>query len=348
MFSEIPYPEGISFLGRSGLSSFSLMLMAAFISALYIVKHDLKRRKLRVEIADGILLWAVIGSIVGSKIFFVFEIWSRIWVIDIGFWDTLYRVFFTWNGMQHAGGESLWGNLFSGSGLVFYGGFAFACLSLYLYLRFSKVSIWQYADSAVLGLAIGYAIGRLGCFVSGDGCFGHAAGVHIPLFTWVYGPESGNCPNDPALGWKYPYLCTDGVAVWNTPLMESLVSLSLLAWFLLRGRYQNFRPGMLLATFMIVNGLARFLVEFIRLNDAVIAILAPPAISIDGSEVSLPHHVAEGLASTPNRDYFTHWHWYGFTQSQLFALVLILIAIVWIWRGKLYRKDGYDATGRKS
>lgn len=344
MFSEIPYPAGISFLGRHGISSFSLMLMAAFVSALYIVRHDLRRRGLRVAVADGILLWSVVGSIVGSKVFFIFEIWERIWVVELGFWDTFYRVFFTWSGMQHAGGESLWGNFFSGSGLVFYGGFTFACLALYLYFRFSKVSVWQYADSAVLGLAIGYAWGRLGCFVSGDGCFGHAADTHIPLFTWIYGPEGG-CPSDSALSWKYPYICTDGVAVWNTPVMEALVSIGFFVWALSWGRHQNFRPGMLLAIFMIVNGLARLLVEFIRLNDAVIPILDPPTVITGDSETVLPHHLADRYDGIkPGESYFANWRWYGFTQSQLFALLIMMIASIWIWKGKLQRRDGFDAS----
>ena len=338
MLSEIPFPAGISFLGRQGLSTFSILLMLAFISASFFIPRELRRRGLDPNVADWSILLAILGAILGSKVFFIFEVWSRIWILDIGFWNTFYRVFFTWDGMRYAGGESMWAQLFSGSGLVFYGGFCFAFLFIYVYLRIKKLHVWKYADSYALSLALAYGIGRLGCFVSGDGCFGHAASYHIPLISWVYGPADGNCPTDPALAWNYPYMCSSGVRVWNTPVIESFFSIALFGILMLWGRYQNFRPGMLIAIFIIWNASMRFMIEFLRLNDAAIPILPAPTYEENGAQAYLPHHVQERSSLHPNAKYFLNWRWHGFTQAQIVAFFLFCTTLFWIWAGKLYKR----------
>ena len=326
MFSEIPFPDGISLFGRQGISTFSLLLMSCFLSASYIIPRELKRIGLNPVIADWSILIGIVSGIIGAKIFFVAEVWNRIWVIDLGFWDTFYRVFFTWDGMSSAGGDSMWGYLFSGSGLVFYGGFICAFLMLSLYLHTQKLDVWRYADVLAMSVAFGYGIGRLGCFVSGDGCFGHVANLNIPLLTWIYGPEGGHCPNDPALAWKYPYMCTDGVRVWNTPVIEAFFSFALFAVYMSWGRYQKFRAGFWVALLFLWNAIVRFNVEFIRLNDAVIPILDAP--SSQGATLSLH----------PSASYFQNWHWYGFTQAQLLAIFTFSISLTIILVARLYKR----------
>ena len=339
MISEIPFPAGISFLGRQGLSTFSLLLMLSFFTASFLVPRELRRRGLDPQVADWTVLLAILGAILGSKVFFIFEVWRKIWIVDISFWHTFTRVFFTWDGMRYAGGEGMWAQLFSGSGLVFYGGFLFAFLFVYSYLRIKKLPIWKYADSLSPALALGYAIGRLGCFVSGDGCFGHASHSHIPLFTWIYGPSDGNCSADPALAWRYPYMCSSGVRVWNTPVIESLFSCLLFAFLMLWGRHQRFQPGMIFAIFMLWNACVRFIVEFLRLNDAAIPILSPPSYEEEGSQALLPHHIEDKSGMHPSANYFLYWHWHGFTQAQIFAVFIFTSASLWIWKARLYKRS---------
>ncbi len=336
MLSEIPFPLGFSLLGRHGISTFSLLLMACFLSASYIASRELYRRNLDPTVMDWALFLTIVGTVIGAKVFFVFEVWQQIWVIDVSFWDTFYRVFFTWSGMRHAGGESMWAHLFSGGGLVFYGGFFVSFLFLYIFHRMRKLEIWRYGDVYVITLALGYGIGRLGCFISGDGCFGHgSSGIDIPLLTWVYGPADGACPSDPALSWRYPYMCTAGVRVWNTPVIEALFSFGLFAFYMLWARYQKFKPGMLLAIFMVWNGIVRFSVEFLRLNDALIPILDHPS---QGNTL-LRHHIEQGHSLYPSAEYFLHWHWYGFTQAQIVAALMVTIGLVWIFGAKLHKRQ---------
>ena len=224
----------------------------------------------------------------------------------------------------------MWESLFSPGGLVFYGGFTFAFTFIYLYLRKEKAEVWRYGDATMPALAFGYAIGRLGCMVSGDGCFGHGSGeVNIPLLTMVYGSGA--------------FLPSAGVRVWNTPVMEAIASFGLFAFYMLWMRFQNFKPGMMVATFLIFNGLARFLVEFLRLNDSVIDILDPPTVTVAGQEMLLSTVASRALHGS-SAYYFENWHWYGITQGQLIGLFIIPIGIAWIVLQKLYVREAPPET----
>jgi phosphatidylglycerol:prolipoprotein diacylglycerol transferase len=168
-------------------------------------------------------------------------------------------------------------------------------------------------------LSIGYGIGRLGCMVSGDGCYGYASKIDIPFLTMVFGPNAA--------------MSTMGVRVWNTPLIEAILSWILFGWMWFKGRYQNYRPGFMTALFFIYNGIARFLVEFLRINDAVIPILPYPTYN---GKLLLHHNSWPG---NPPAFYFEHWHWYGFTQSQIVGIILAIAGLIWMLRGKLYKKE---------
>jgi len=332
MIKELPLPFTLHlpFLDRdiTGISTFSIMLVIAFITASYLIPRELARRGLKSEVADTAILIAVLGTIIGAKIGFVFEVWHEIWVVDTDWKETLYYILAYRKGMgEKLPGQAygLWEALFSGGGLVFYGGFIAGFGGLYYYLRKHRLDIWTYGDAFIPSMAIGYAIGRLGCMISGDGCYGHGASIDIPIFTMIYGPLS--------------VISSHGVNVWNTPVMESLVSFLLFAWMMRKGRYMSFKPGMLVAVFFVVNGVARFLVEFIRLNDAAIPILDPPMIEVTaGKFVPLSYETAI-QAGAGGAYYFQHWHWYGFTQSQIVGFFLIVIGLAWIYTKKLYRTN---------
>ena len=333
MLKEFPLPFTLSIpgLGRdiTGISTFSILLVIAFLTASYLIPRELKRRKLNPEVTDWIILLAVIGTVIGAKIGFVFEVWNEIWIVDESWKDTLYHILAFRRGMAEklpgTNAMGLWEALFSGGGLVFYGGFIAGFAAVYAYLKHNKLDIWKYGDAFIPSMAIGYAIGRMGCMVSGDGCYGHGASINIPVLTMVYGPMS--------------VISTSGVNVWNTPVMEALASLLLFVWMMKSGRFANFRPGFLIAVFFIVNGITRFMVEFIRLNDALIPMLDPPTIEvIAGQKEPLSYQSAIQSGAGPAY-YFQHWHWYGITQSQLVGLGLVAIGLIWIFSKKLYVKQ---------
>mgnify|MGYP002713178434 CR=1 FL=1 len=328
--------EQISLFGIP-ITSFSLLLMLAFLTAAYLIPKELHRRGLSVEIGDQCLLLAVLGTIVGAKIGFVFEMWGNIWAFPVGFWHTMQYVLLHWDGLADFQPDAeyvgLWATLFSRGGLVFYGGFAAGFGALYFYLKYKGQDIWRYGDAFIPSMAIGYGIGRLGCIVSGDGCFGYAAPVQIPFLTMVYAGPHSHYVNSVFSYVTGGSMGTDGVNVWNTPMMEAILSWILFAWMMLKLRHQNFRPGFMVAVFLVWNGIARFAVEFLRINDAMIPVLPHP--KLNGSDIL--HHTARGWTSSA--DYFTHWHWYGFTQSQVFGVAIAIVGLIWILQRKLYLRD---------
>ena len=321
------------------ISTFSLLLMAAFLTAAYLVPRELRRRGLKEEYGDHSLLLAVIGTIIGAKIGYVLEVWSRIWRGPDGFWTKLEYVLFNYEGLgaKYAGNPDflgLWETLFSPGGLVFYGGFAMGFAFLYFYLRHKKQPIWQYGDAFIPSMAVGYGIGRLGCIVSGDGCFGYGASVDIPFLTMEFYKYESVVKLTSWLGYKPGgVMGTHGVSVWNTPLIEALSTWVLFAWMMLKLRFQSFKPGFMVAVFLVWNGISRFLVEFLRINDALIPVLDHPTYS-DGRLIE--HHIHHTQQTAA---YFQNWHWYGFTQSQIFGLIIALAAVIWIIQKKLYIRD---------
>jgi phosphatidylglycerol:prolipoprotein diacylglycerol transferase len=150
---------------------------------------------------------------------------------------------------QNGGGLSF-GDFLSGSGLVWYGGLMGGGLAMVVWAWRRDFLSLHLLDLAAIGLPIGYAIGRIGCQVSGDGDYGK---------PWD-GP------------WAMPY--PDGTVpttdhVHPTPIYETLVmgTVGLVLWHL-RDRV---RTGGLIALYLIAAGLERFFVEFLRRNEEVVA-----------------------------------------------------------------------------
>jgi phosphatidylglycerol:prolipoprotein diacylglycerol transferase len=118
-------------------------------------------------------------------------------------------------------------------------------------------------DMCATALALGYAIGRIGCQVSGDGDYGIRSSL-----PWAMGYPHGTVPT-PA-----------GVRVQPTPIYET-VAMCLLAYALWRLR-DRLRPGVVFALYLLFSGLERFLVEFIRRNKEVIVGLTAPQLESIG------------------------------------------------------------------
>ncbi len=105
-------------------------------------------------------------------------------------------------------------------------------------------------DLAAPALAIGYAIGRVGCQLSGDGDYGEPWDG-----PWAMAYPDGTVPTD--------------VPVHPTPIYETVTMgiVAIVLWHL-RNRFQ---PGVLFAVYLFLAGLERFLVEFVRRNEPVVA-----------------------------------------------------------------------------
>ncbi len=257
----------------------------------YAALNEMKRLNLDWRKTDNIASLAAIGGFAGGKAGFVLEITPDL--------------------LRGESPVTLTEAVLSPGGLVFYGGFSGALLLIFLYLKFTDQPVVRTFDALMPAAALAYAAGRMGCMVSGDGCYGHASHVSIPLFTYVSGPRA--------------ILPTYGTEVWNTPFMEALVSFSLFLYW----KYSPVPESgqtVRLWLFLAVNGGIRFLTEFLRLNEPLIAVLPPPVY---------PEHPDPGAL-------FRYHHWYGFTQSQIFGAVISLtgLTMLWVNRVRPDRPDG--------
>ena len=141
------------------------------------------------------------------------------------------------------------GNIFSGSGLVFFGGLIGGAIGVVLWAWWRGWLGWQLLDTAAAPIAIGYAVGRIGCQVSGDGDYG----VESDL-PWAMAYPEGTVPTDET--------------VHPTPVYDTLtMGLGTLVLWHLRDR---FAPGVLFGLYLIIAGAQRFLIELIRRNDSVV------------------------------------------------------------------------------
>ena len=219
-------------LGPITLQTFGICFAFAFLASGALVAKRLKELDLPVDWAYEIVFAAAIGGLVGSRVDYLAQHWDDV-------------------------SGDLLGNLFSGSGLVWFGGLVGGALGVILWARWRGFLEWRMFDACAPALALGYAVGRIGCQLSGDGDYGK--------------------PTDSFLGMSYPegtVPTTDDV--WPTPVFET-VAMALVALLLWRLR-DRYRPGMLFGLYLLLAGTERLLIEFIRRNDAVVAGLTQPQL----------------------------------------------------------------------
>jgi len=214
------------------IQTFGLCLGLAFLVAGWLVAKRLGELGRNVDFAYEMVFAALIGGLVGSRLDYVIQNWSKV-------------------------NHDLLGNIFSGSGLVWFGGFVGGALGVTLWAHWRGFLGWQLFDTASVPLAIGYAIGRIGCQLSGDGDYG----IHSNL-PWAMSYPDGTVPT------------TD--TVHPTPVYETL-AMGVVAAVLWRLR-DRFAPGVLFGLYLMFAGIERFLVEFIRRNEEVVAGLTQPQL----------------------------------------------------------------------
>lgn len=163
------------------------------------------------------------------------------------------------------------GALLSFSGLTFYGGLICAGAAIMLYARKIKLPIVHLVDAFAPILMLGYAIGRIGCQVSGDGDWGIPNLNPKPLswlpdWLWAYQyPHNVVGEGMPIPGCTGPYCNQLVPAVYPTALYEVILC-SLIFVLLWSIRKKIKIPGQLFGIYLMFNGMERFLIESIRVN----------------------------------------------------------------------------------
>lgn len=229
-------------VGDFVITSFGVMLAAAFLAAGYVASLEFRRRKYDPDYAWQLVIGAVVGGIVGAKLYYMFLNWPEL-VRDP------------------------WGSLTSRAGLVWYGGFIGGTLGVvYLVLR-KGMPLGVVADCAGVALPLAYAVGRIGCFLVGDD-YGrpteHWIGIAFPRGA----PPStaGNLRESFGLEIDPSIPASQVLAVHPTQLYETGLSLLIFA-YLWRIRREPRPSGSLFMLYLIFAGIERFIVEFFRAKD---------------------------------------------------------------------------------
>lgn len=222
-------------IGDFEITTFGLMMFLAFLAGGWMTTLQFRRYRLNPDDASSVLFAAVLGGVLGGKIYYAILT-----------------------------GDA--GSLLSRAGMVWYGGFIGAFISVSFVLWRKRIPFWTAADAIAPGGALGYAIGRIGCFLVGDDY-----GRPTDSFIGIAFPK-GQPPTTVAELRRFgvdvdPSLPADTILrVHPTQLYESAAALIIFGILMVLARKPH-PSGRVWAVFMILLGLERFLVEFVRAKD---------------------------------------------------------------------------------
>ncbi len=215
-------------IGPLPIHVFGICLAAAFLASGKVAELEFDRKGWPVAVASSALVYAAIGGLLGS----------RLWVIVESFGD------FLANPLDY---------LYTGKGFVFYGGLLGGAAAVTWVFRRAGIPWLVGADAVAPAIAVGQAIGRIGCQLAGDGDWGKPT-----TLPW------GMAYPHAVVGWPYP----PGVYVHPTPVYETILYTIAFA-ILWRLRRRPHPDGAILGWYLILTGTARFFVEFLRIEPVI-------------------------------------------------------------------------------
>jgi len=205
---------------------YGIFAALGFLAAFWTAALRAPREKLTPEAITDLAPWLIGGAIVGARAFYVVSYWNE----------------------EFAGKPILEIFMLRRSGLVYYGGLAGASLATILYARIKKYPLWKIADIIAPSIALGHAVGRIGCLMTGC-CYGRPTNlpwaIHFPAGHW-----------------------TQGQGVHPTQIYEALLNFALcgtLLWLYRRKRFD----GQIFASYLVIYAVLRTVVEMFRGDYAV-------------------------------------------------------------------------------
>jgi phosphatidylglycerol---prolipoprotein diacylglyceryl transferase len=220
-------PKLIHF-GTFYLPTYGVLVAAAFLTALWMTSRLAKDAGMNSEVVVNLGVYCALAGIVGAKVLMI--------ALDPTFRANPLEIF-SLSTLQSAG--------------IFYGGLIAALITAYVYMRRYKLPVFQTADLFAPGLALGHGIGRLGCFAAGC-CWGKP--TNLPWGVVFRNPDAQ------AVGVPM------NVPLHPTQLYESFSEFIICAILFFFARRQH-RPGAILGGYLVLYGMVRFLVEFLREHD---------------------------------------------------------------------------------
>lgn len=228
------YPTLVK-IGSFEITTFGLMMFLAFVAGGWVLTRQFRRNGLTDELASSVVMAAALGGIIGAKIYYAI--------------------------LYHS-----WSELFARAGLVWYGGLIGGTVAATIVILRNRIPFFTAAAASAPALALGYALGRIGCFLVGDdygrptsAWFGVAFPKGAPPTT-AYSLREFGVKVDPSI--------PDNAVlkVHPTQIYESLSSFAMFAILMWYVRKPH-RRGNAFALFLIMMGIERFLVEIVRAKD---------------------------------------------------------------------------------
>lgn len=208
-------------IGTFEVTSFGLMVALGALVGLWLFRRELRRSRLPDDAVDA-AVWGLLGGLLGAKV---------LWTIE-----------------HMGGGEPLTSLLFSRGGMSWFGGFVGGVGAALWVMRRRRWPMIPVVAAATPGLAVGHAIGRVGCLLVGDD-YGRPSDL-----PWAIAFPEGLPPTS--------------VPVHPTQIYEA-IPLLFIAYLLVRWRRHGVADAAVLGRYLLMTGALRFLIEFIRVNERV-------------------------------------------------------------------------------
>ena len=208
------------YLGSLPIHSYGVMVALAFLAGLWTATRRCARENLSREDIGDVTLWLMVGGVIGARTVYVVTYWE-----------------------EFAGGPLSEIFMIQHGGLVYYGGLIGAILAAMITMRVKRMPLWKTADVLAPSIALGNAIGRIGCLLNGC-CYGRACSL-----PWAIRFPDG-----------HP---TGGAPVHPTEIYDTLLNLGLygfLAWLFRRKKFD----GQIFATYLLCYAVTRSIVEMFR------------------------------------------------------------------------------------
>ncbi len=223
-------------VGRFTLTGYGIMMMLGFLVAGWIYAHELRRRGLDPAIAWDTVVLAVLGGLAGSKIYYA---------IATGHISAL----------------------FSRAGLVWYGGLIGGAAAVWVYMWLRKLPVPVLLDAVSPSLAVGYLLGRVGCFLVNDD---YGLPSRLP---WAMAFPKGAPPSTAAnLREQFHAVIPAGtppdqvMTVHPTQLYEIVLTFAVF-WLLWRWREHRHAAGWLFGAYLVLSSIERIIAEIFRAKD---------------------------------------------------------------------------------
>lgn len=208
-------------IGTFEVTSFGLMVALGALAGLWLFRRELRKSRLPEEAVDA-AVWGLLGGLLGAKV---------LWTIE-----------------HMGGGEPVTSLLFSRGGMSWFGGFLGGVGAALWVMRRRRWPMIPVVSAATPGLAVGHAIGRVGCLLVGDD-YGRPSDL-----PWAMAFPEGLPPTS--------------VPVHPTQIYEA-IPLLFIAYLLVRWRRRGLADAAVLGRYLLMTGALRFVIEFIRVNERV-------------------------------------------------------------------------------